>query len=80
MPWHATVKKGVRWSIGDGKRVTLLIHNWITNVLPASFKTPMPIPDGALLDEVWFMVHSVFDEEVANLVLKVHVSRRNGPG
>jgi hypothetical protein len=81
------VKKGIRWSVGDGKKIKLLTDNWIPNVLPGSFKTLSPIPDGATVESLlkddhssWDadVVRAVFEEEVANQVLQVPVSRRGG--
>ena len=81
------VKRGVRWSIGDGKKVKLLTDNWIPGVRPGSFHPLTPIPDGATVDcfldgthRAWDtdVVCSVLEEEVAIQVLQVPISRRRG--
>jgi hypothetical protein len=69
------VKQGIRWSVGNGKKINLLTDNWIPNVAPGSFLTLTPVPDGATVDflllednSAWDVdvVRSIFEEEVAN--------------
>jgi hypothetical protein len=81
------VKHGIRWSVGDGKKIKLLTDNWIPNIAPGSFKTLMPVPSNVTVDFLlledhssWdaVIVHSVFEEEVVNQVLQIPVSSRVG--
>jgi ribonuclease HI len=81
------VKKGVRWSVGDGKTIKLLTDNWIPNFAPGSLRTLAPIPSGASVDfclnesrRAWDVdtVRSVFEEDVANQILQIPISRRGG--
>lgn len=81
------VKEGVRWSVGDGKKIKLLTDNWIPDCKPSSFKLLSPVPDGTTVDLLidedlrsWDadLVRSVFKEDVANLVLQIPISRRGG--
>jgi hypothetical protein len=81
------VKQGIRWSVGNGKKINLLTDNWIPNVAPGSFLTLTPVPDGATVDflllednSAWDVdvVRSIFEEEVANQVLQILVSSRVG--
>jgi hypothetical protein len=81
------VKKGARWSIGDGKRVKVLTDNWIPNVKVGLVKPLTPVPNGATVDFLlndsnssWSVdvVRSVFEEEVADQILQVPISRRGG--
>jgi hypothetical protein len=75
------VKHGIRWSVGDGKKIKLLTE--IPNIAPGSFKTLTPVPSGVTVDFLlleghssWdaVIVRSVFEEEVANQVLQIPVS------
>jgi hypothetical protein len=81
------VKEGVRWNVGDGKKIKLLTDNWIPNCKPGSFNLLSPVPDGATVDLLidedlrsWDvdLVRSVFEEDVANLVLQIPISQRGG--
>jgi ribonuclease HI len=73
--------------VGDGKKIKLLTDNWIPGYRPGSFKLLTPIPNGAtvdfLLDEdhcSWdaHVVRSVFEEDIADQVLQIPISRRGG--
>jgi hypothetical protein len=81
------VKQGIRWNVGDGSKIKLMTDNWIPGVPPGSLRTLTPIPNGATVDFLlsedrgsWdvAIVRSVFEEEVANNVLQVPISRRVG--
>jgi hypothetical protein len=81
------VKHGIRWSVGDGKKIKLLTDNWIPNIAPGSFKTLTPVPSGVSVDFLLLedhsswdadIVRSVFEEEVANQVLQIPVSSQVG--
>jgi hypothetical protein len=81
------VKQGARWSVGDGKRIKVLTDRWIPNVNPCTLRTLTPIPIGATVDCLlsddhgsWDaeVVRAVFEEDVANRVLDIPISRRGG--
>jgi hypothetical protein len=67
------VKGGIRWSVGDGRRIKMLADNWIPDARPGSFRTLTPIPDDTIVDfllnddhRAWDVdiVRSVFEEEI----------------
>jgi hypothetical protein len=81
------VLKGVRWNVGDGSRIKLMTDYWIPNFAPGSFTLLAPIPEGATVDFLlqddhgaWDVdvVRAVFEEDVANQVLQIPISRRVG--
>jgi hypothetical protein len=81
------VKKGVRWSVGDGNKINLKSDYWIPNMRPEVLRFLAPVPDDATVSfllshdlRAWSVetVRAVFDEEVANAVLKIPISRRGG--
>jgi hypothetical protein len=81
------VKRGVRWNIGNGSNIKVLTDPWIPNVRPEMLKTLTPLPNGTTVDVLLIedhrswdadVVRSVFEEEIANLVLQIPISRRGG--
>jgi hypothetical protein len=69
------VKEGVLWRVGDGRKIKLLTDNWIQECKPGSFKilSPVGVTVDLLIDEdlrSWdaALVHSIFEEDVANRV------------
>jgi hypothetical protein len=79
--------KGARWCVGDGRSIRLLTDNWIPNYAPGSFTLLAHIPDGATVDFLlqddhgaWDVdvVRAIFEEEVANQVLQIQISRSVG--
>jgi hypothetical protein len=81
------VKKGVRWSIGDGRKVHVLTDNGTPNFKTDSFSPLTPIPDGATVDFLlddscssWNadIVRSFFEEEVAKQILEIPISQGGG--
>jgi hypothetical protein len=81
------VKRGVRWSVGNGNNIKVLTDPWIPNVRPEMLQTLTPLPNGMTVDVLltedhrsWDadVVRSVFEEEIANLVLQIPISRRGG--
>jgi ribonuclease HI len=81
------VKRGVRWSVGDGNKIDVLTDYWIPNVRPETLHTLTPLPDGTTVSFLlaedhrsWDVdvVRSVFEEDVANRVLEIPISRRGG--
>lgn len=72
------VKEGVRWSIGDGKKIKLLTDNWVPGFKPGSFKLLSPIPDGTTVDFLIDESVCSWDADVANSVLQIPISRRGG--
>jgi hypothetical protein len=81
------VKRGVLWSVGNGSKIKVLNGPWIPNVRPEMLKTLTPLPNVTTVDVVltedhrsWDtdIVRSVFEEEIANLVLQIPITRRGG--
>ena len=80
------VKEGILWKVGNGRKIKMLTDNWIPNFKPGSFRLLAPVPAGATVDFLlsdddhcsWNTdtVHSIFEEEVANQILQIPISRR----
>lgn len=81
------LKKGVAWRVGDGKSIKIMSDNWIPNVQAGLVSPLMHIPEDAtvqfLMEEggkEWNhdLVKYAFDEETANEILQVPISRHGG--
>jgi ribonuclease HI len=81
------IKYGARWSVGDGKKIKVSTDRWIPDFSPGSFRLLAPLPNGATVDFLlsedscsWdaSVVRSIFEEDVANQVLQIPISRRGG--
>jgi hypothetical protein len=81
------VKLGVRWNVGNGEKIHVLTDRWIPGVSPETLRPLTLIPIGATVDillnedrSAWDVdvVRTIFEEEVAQKILQLPVSKRVG--
>jgi hypothetical protein len=78
---------GARWGVGNGSTIKIAKDNWIPGSRPEMLRTLMPLTDGQTVDSLFAgnslswndaSVHSVFEETVAEQVLKIPISQHGG--
>jgi hypothetical protein len=81
------LKFGARWSVGDRKTIKVLSDYWIPNVRPEMLRPLTPVPAGATVSFLHYknysawdadVVRTIFEEEVANHILQIPISKRVG--
>jgi hypothetical protein len=79
--------KGIRWCVGNGESINVLMDNWIPGLPPGTFKLVEELPMDTKVcfflnteSNSWNVdkVYSFFTEEMAAVILQIPVSRHGG--